>query len=37
VKIQLETQQAKKRQNVFSFEISDFFSPKLPYKKDEVQ
>jgi hypothetical protein len=34
---QVEKQLVKKRQNVSSYEISEFFFAKLFYKKDEVQ
>ncbi len=37
VKIQVERQRTKKRQNVFSFEISKFIFTKFIYKKDEMQ
>jgi hypothetical protein len=37
VRTQVETRLIKKRQNVSSFEIFDFFITKLPYKKDEMQ
>jgi hypothetical protein len=36
VKTQVERQPTKKRHNVFSSKISNFFSPKFPYKKDEL-
>jgi len=35
VKIEVERQLAKKRQNVSSFESFEFFSTKLPYKYDD--
>jgi hypothetical protein len=37
VKTQVERQSAKKWQNVSSFKFSKFFSPKFPYKNDELQ
>jgi hypothetical protein len=37
VKIEVERQPLKKRQNVSSFEIFEFFFIKLIYKKDEVK
>jgi hypothetical protein len=37
VKIEVERQPSKKRQNVSSFEIFEFFFIKFPYKKDEMQ
>jgi hypothetical protein len=37
VKTQVERQLAKKRQNVSSSNFFEFFSTKLPYKKDEMQ
>jgi len=36
VRIELEKQLAKKRQNVSSFLIFNFFSTKLPYKIDDM-
>ncbi len=36
VRIELEKQLAKERQNVSSFEIFNFFSTKLPYKIDDM-
>lgn len=35
VKIEVERQLAKKKQNVFSFGIFEFFSTKLPHKYDD--
>jgi hypothetical protein len=37
VKTQVERQSTKKWQNVSSSKFSKFFSPKFPYKKDELQ
>jgi hypothetical protein len=37
VKVVLENQPSKKRPNVFSFKISQFFNAKNPFKKDVVQ
>ncbi len=37
MRTQVERQPFKNRPNVSSYEISKFFSTKLPYKKDEVQ
>jgi hypothetical protein len=37
VRSQVEKQLVKKRQNVSSYEISEFFFVELPYKKDEMQ
>ncbi len=34
---QVERQPTKRKQNVFSSEISKLFFEKLPYKKDEMQ
>jgi hypothetical protein len=36
MKSQVEKQPTKKRENVSSFEISKYFFPKLPYKKNEM-
>jgi hypothetical protein len=36
MKTQVEKKLTKKRQNVSSSEISEIFSIKLPYKKDEM-
>jgi hypothetical protein len=36
MRTQVERQLAKKKQNVSSSEISEIFSIKLPYKKDEM-
>jgi len=36
MRAQVERQPAKKRQNVSSYEIFEFFATKLIYKKDEV-
>jgi hypothetical protein len=36
MRTQVERQPVKKRQNVFSYEIFEFFTAKLLYKKDEM-
>jgi hypothetical protein len=36
VKTQVERQSTKKWQNISSFKISKFLSPKFPYKNDEL-
>jgi hypothetical protein len=36
MRAQVERQPAKKRQNVFSYEVFEFFVTKLIYKKDEM-